>query len=294
MIPESAQTSDSITDYLKARRLLFEQELVQQLEPSRSGLERAMAYTLLLPSKRIRPLFCLEVCQSLLGRSEEAMPAAMALEFVHSYSLIHDDLPAMDDDELRRGQPTNHRVFGEARAILAGDALLTKAFEILAMCGQLADGLRVSLIKTLSSAAGDQGMVLGQDMDLDAKLKDIRELHLKKTGELLAASFVMGAISAGASQRMLEDFREIGLSLGLVFQIWDDVLDVEGGSQIGKPLGSDEKNQKRTFVRDMGLEAAKLEARKILNETILKLRSLELKFENRLEEMAYYILERRH
>jgi geranylgeranyl diphosphate synthase type II len=184
----------------------------------------------------------------------------MALEMVHTYSLIHDDLPSMDNDDLRRGQPTNHKVYGEATAILAGDGLLTAAFEVLAKEGSVNSDIRVNWVQELSEAAGMQGMVLGQQLDMDglkdASLEDLENLHRRKTGALLAASVVMGAMTAQAPQSTLNILREFALDMGLAFQIRDDILDVIGGAELGKPVLSDEKNQKATYVSLLGLEKA--------------------------------------
>ncbi|MDB5038455.1 MAG: ispA, partial [Bacteriovoracaceae bacterium] len=187
----------SFADYLSLQKKKVETALHAWCESSKEKVFKAASYSLLLPSKRLRPLFCLETCKAFLGSEEKAIPAAMALEMVHTYSLIHDDLPAMDNDDLRRGKPTNHKVFGEATALLAGSALLTAAFEILSKADQVSAKVRVNWVRELSEAAGANGMVLGQDWDMsppeDVTLDSLQSLHRKKTGALLAASVVMGA-----------------------------------------------------------------------------------------------------
>lgn len=294
-VAELSSEATGISPYLKEQRDIFDLGLRKELGEPKNSLQRAMGYSLFLASKRLRPLFCLEVCRAWTGSSTEAFLPAAALELVHTYSLIHDDLPAMDNDDLRRGQPTSHRVFGEARAILAGDALLTKAFEILTQSSdsRISAELRLAWVRELAQAAGDHGMVLGQDWDLASEGVGLEDLHLKKTGALFAASWVMGALAAGLSSELVEKHREMALRLGLAFQIQDDVLDVEGGEELGKPVGSDEKNQKKTFVSLMGLEKAKEEARRLLLEVKQGLAEMNFPFPNRLEEMATFVVERK-
>jgi geranylgeranyl pyrophosphate synthase len=266
-------------------------------ESSKERVVDAAGYSLLLPSKRLRPLFCLETCRAFLGTDEEALPAAMALEMVHTYSLIHDDLPAMDNDDLRRGKPTNHKVYGEAMALLAGSALLTAAFEILAKADSAHSRVRVNWVRELSEAAGASGMVLGQAWDIEPPeeitLDFLQGLHRKKTGALLAASVVMGAMAAQVSSGILEELREFALDMGLAFQIRDDVLDVIGGVEIGKPRLSDERNEKKTYVSLLGLERAKLESEFWYDLAIQRLRTLSLPYDHRLEELTRFVIERK-
>lgn len=279
-----------------------QQRRVQAALDTWFGIDRnrtvdAACYSLLGKSKRIRPIFCLEACRAFLGADEAALPAALALEMVHTYSLIHDDLPAMDDDDLRRGQLTNHKVFGEATAILAGDGLLTSAFEILAKAGSVHSDIRVQWVRELSEAAGMQGMVLGQQLDMDGNdvkdLHGLERLHRRKTGALLAASVVMGAMTAQASQNTLDILREFASDMGLAFQIRDDVLDVVGGQEIGKPILSDEKNSKITYVSLLGLDGAKSASDFWLEKALKKLKLVEFRFENRLEELTQFVVERK-
>jgi geranylgeranyl diphosphate synthase type II len=198
------------------------------------------------------------------GQWKSVVAAAAAMELIHTFSLVHDDLPAMDDDDLRRGQPTNHKVFGEAMAILAGDAMTTIAFEILATDAQPTAG--IELVRELAAAAGPQGMIGGQVIDIDpdkppAKLADLQRLHRMKTGALLTASCRMGAIAAGASSKHLDALDAYGRHVGLAFQIVDDILDQTASTeQLGKAAGKDADKGKTTYPMLLGLEASRREA----------------------------------
>jgi geranylgeranyl diphosphate synthase type II len=224
-------------------------------------LAAAMRYTFEAGGKRLRPFLVLACCRVCGGNEASAMPAAVAIECVHTFSLIHDDLPAMDDDDLRRGKPTNHKVFGEAMALLAGDALLTLAFEILA---RYADPDRAPLmIRTLSQGTGWQGMIGGQVADvLGEKLPPDRQrveyIHRHKTACLLEASCRLGAIAAGATEGQLASLSAYGSHLGLAFQIADDLLDVVGSQEaIGKRVGKDAQANKQTYPAVVGVEASR-------------------------------------
>jgi len=218
-----------------------------------------MRYSLLDGGKRLRPLIVLSVCDALGGRTTEAMPAACAVEMIHTYSLIHDDLPAMDDDDFRRGKRSNHRAFDEATAILAGDALQAAAFELIAKRTRDA-AVAARLTFELASAAGAAGMCGGQQLDLAPKA-DVEEIHRRKTGALLTASARMGAIAAGAAPRTLTRITRYGRSLGLAFQIVDDILDVLGSARdLGKTPGKDARQGKRTYPARYGLEESRRRA----------------------------------
>ncbi len=217
----------------------------------------AEVYSLLAPrAKRIRPALVLEFCRMLGGEDEAAMPLAVAVEMVHTYSLIHDDLPCMDDDDLRRGRPTCHKAYGEAFALLAGDALLTGAFEKIATAPRLSPSAVCDAVRVLSAAAGDRGMIGGQVIDLQGEGSSLPEptllkLHRGKTGALIRACALLGAIAAGYStdSREARDAAKYAEGIGLAFQIVDDVLDVtESADTTGKSVGSDEKKQKTTFI----------------------------------------------
>ncbi len=223
----------------------------------------AMEYSLLAGGKRIRPVLTLETCRMCGGDVTWAVPFACALEMVHTYSLIHDDLPCMDDDDLRRGKPTSHKVFGESTAVLAGDALLTAAFETMtAKCSPQIPPVRiVSAVKCLSNAAGPAGMVGGQALDIDGEGKrltadELKTLQSLKTGALISAAAEIGCIVAGGTDDQRFAVRLYAERLGLAFQIRDDMLDVVGETvALGKQTGSDEANQKSTFVTTLGLAA---------------------------------------
>ena len=242
----------------------------------------AMNYSIFAGGKRLRPMIMMMTAK-MLGKPEETvLPFACAIEMIHTYSLIHDDLPAMDNDDLRRGKPTNHKVFGEATAILAGDALLTKAFEVAAKYGvKCASSDRViKAISHLASAAGSEGMVGGQVIDIFAGLDNLEELknmHALKTGALIRASGVIGAILSGADDSQQGAIDRYCYNLGIAFQIQDDILDVLGNEELlGKPIGSDAENNKSTYVTLCGLDKAE----KLQREYIKKAKESLSIFEN--------------
>lgn len=224
-------------------------------------VEESMRYSLLMGGKRIRPVLVLAFCQLCGGDPKLALSFACGLEMVHTYSLIHDDLPCMDDDDLRRGKPTNHKVYGEAMALLAGDGLLTKAFEMaLSFRGNTEDALRGARI--LAQCAGHQGMVGGQCVDLNSEGKDVdlallREMDEGKTVALISAGCQMGCVAAGAGDEALENARRYAEGVGMAFQIRDDILDVLGDAQtLGKNVGMDAARDKRNYVSLLGVEEA--------------------------------------
>ena len=225
-------------------------------------MTEAMRYSLLAGGKRLRAALALEFCRVLCGDAKRALTGACALEMVHAYSLIHDDLPCMDDDEMRRGKPSCHIAFGEAVALLAGDGLLTKAFEVLAASEELDAQQRADSVLLLAKAAGHQGMIGGQRMDLEnetfcADIERVRRTDRLKTGELICAAAQMGCIAAKATAEQMQAAQEYAHSIGLAFQITDDILDCVGDSeQLGKPTGSDEENHKTTYVSVYGVQGA--------------------------------------
>jgi geranylgeranyl diphosphate synthase type II len=235
-------------------------------------LKDAMLYSLEAGGKRIRPLLLFATLHAFQKDYSIGVPAACALEMIHTYSLIHDDLPSMDNDDLRRGKPTNHKVFGEATAILAGDGLLTYAFQVIASNHHPAvtPAMNLRLVMELAKAAGPEGMVAGQVADMEAEEKtltveQLEYVHRNKTGRLLEFSVLAGAILARASQEQIEKLLVFARNLGLAFQIRDDILDVEGTEEeIGKPIGSDAENKKSTYTTLFTLE----EAKNILRKTI--------------------------
>ena len=223
----------------------------------------AMAYSLLAGGKRLRPVLVLETCRMCGGDVETALPFACAVEMLHTYSLIHDDLPCMDNDDLRRGRPTNHKIYGEATAVLAGDGLLTACFETMLEAADLPAGRSVAAAGCLARAAGARGMVGGQVLDVAGEghaltLAEVEELQQLKTGALISAAAEMGCILAGGSEDQRAAVRRYAQKLGLAFQIQDDILDVEGDEELmGKPLGSDRENEKTTFVTLKGVESCR-------------------------------------
>ncbi|MGX8701437.1 polyprenyl synthetase family protein [Caproiciproducens sp.] len=243
----------------KLAQYLPEEEIIQ------ADLIRAMRYSLLGEGKRIRPILVLEFCRLCGGEEEAALPFACAVEMIHTYSLIHDDLPCMDDDDMRRGRPSNHKVFGEDIALLAGDALLTMAFEAM-LSGEavrLAGPERAAKAAGyLARAAGAHGMVGGQVIDLTSEgravsLETLKKMDENKTGALILASAQMGCVLAGAGGERLRAAESYARAIGLAFQIVDDILDVTGDTRtLGKPAGSDSENNKSTYVSLLGLEDA--------------------------------------
>ncbi|KIY21971.1 MULTISPECIES: polyprenyl synthetase family protein [Mesobacillus] len=257
----------SLESFTKKYKTLLEERLrdaVGSLETP-ENLAKAMLYSLEAGGKRIRPLLVFAVIDAFGKDPIHGLDAAAAIEMVHTYSLIHDDLPSMDDDDLRRGKPTNHKVFGEATAILAGDALLTLSFSMLADMPEEAAlaTVKFSLIKGLSVAAGAAGMVGGQIADMEGEhkqltLEQLEYIHLHKTGKLLEYSIIAGAEIAGANEVQKKMLAKFAYHLGLAFQIRDDILDLEGTEEmIGKPIGSDAMNEKSTYPALLGLEGAK-------------------------------------
>ncbi|MCS1350788.1 polyprenyl synthetase family protein [Mechercharimyces sp. CAU 1602] len=239
------------------------------------SLKEAMAYSLLGGGKRLRPILVLLACEALGGEEKEALPFACVVEMIHTYSLIHDDLPAMDDDDVRRGRPTNHKVYGEWMAILAGDALLTKAFGQFASASRassLAPEVALELIEKMSVSVGAEGMVAGQVRDIQSENKEItlselETIHHRKTGDLISFSVCLGAQLAGANKSQLYALKEYAVRIGLAFQIQDDILDVIGDQEkIGKPVGSDEAKHKSTVTGLMGLEQARIWMERLARE----------------------------
>ena len=247
--------SASYPEHLRARVEGYLSELRFSEAAQTAGLEEAMRYSLLAGGKRIRPVLALATARATGSDESAILPLAAAIELIHTYSLIHDDLPAMDDDDLRRGRPTNHKVYGEDVAILAGDALYAEAFRHVLehQEGQPADILRA--LAELAAATGVNGMVGGQWLDVSAGEVDLRQLHALKTGRLIGASIECVLLAQGMPSAT---FRAFGDELGVLFQIVDDVLDVTGtDADLGKPQGSDERQGKRTYVSEFGLQQAR-------------------------------------
>lgn len=298
------QESDfDLTNYLNDKKELINSELdkiFRNIASSRH-IVKAMKYSLMAGGKRIRPILCLAATEAVGGNLESALPAACALEMIHTYSLIHDDLPAMDDDVLRRGKPTCHVAFDEATAILAGDALLTLAFQILSSPVKIKESealIWLNVIHVISIAAGFKGMIDGQMKDIISEgtslsLDDLENMHALKTGALIEASIFSGAILGNGSQEQIKKLGIYAKNIGLAFQITDDILNVEGNPAVmGKAVGTDKNRKKSTYPLIMGLNESKKFATNIINNA---LKAIEL-FDNKadpLRAVARYILKRK-
>jgi geranylgeranyl diphosphate synthase type II len=267
------------------------------------SIHKAMRYSVFAGGKRVRPILMLAACQAVGGETERAIPAACAMEMIHTYSLIHDDLPAMDDDDFRRGNPTNHKVFGEATAILAGDALLTEAFRLTSdvrhNVGCNPAGV-LAVIHEIATCAGSYGMVGGQVVDMESEgrhdidLPTVQYIHTHKTGALIKASVVAGALLGNADERQLAAITRYGEAAGLAFQIADDILDIEGTTEeIGKDAGSDQARGKATYPAVMGVAAAKEEAAAMMDEAMAALALFGAEADP-LREIARYIVQRKN
>lgn len=291
----------SLQTFIEAYKKEIDQRLPLFIEnlscPGR--LKDAMLYSLNAGGKRVRPLLMLATIATYRDIEETDYQVACALECIHTYSLIHDDLPAMDDDDFRRGKPTNHRVFGEAMAILAGDGLLTRAFELVSTLEGVSPEVKMTLVQQLAEASGAEGMVGGQVADLEGEkkeleLKELEYIHHHKTGALLRYAIVAGAILAKATEEDIFHLRTFSEQLGLVFQIKDDILDVEGNpDQMGKAIGSDESKLKSTYPRLLSLEGAKEKLQIHADQALSSLHSIE-KDVSLLAQFVEYITNRSH
>ncbi|MBR3623135.1 MAG: polyprenyl synthetase family protein [Selenomonadaceae bacterium] len=283
------------------RRLqLVEKTLLEELREDsalNAKLSDAMKYSLMAGGKRLRPVLLMAAADAVKSDGDKFVTTGAAIEMIHTYSLIHDDLPAMDNDDYRRGKLTNHKVYGDGLAILAGDGLLTLAFEVMLRQKDVDADKLVRVVREMSDAAGPNGMVGGQAIDLmsEGKLVSrevLREMHMAKTGALFKAAIRSGAILGGANENQLEALTLYAEKFGLAFQITDDILDVEGDEKaLGKPVGSDEKNQKSTYVTLLSLEEAKKLAIQTVDEALCALDDFgdEAEF---LRELATYLLAR--
>ena len=299
-----ATDEEFLKAYLSDRQNIVEDALTRYL-PSEDNIPeeifKAIRYSVFAGGKRIRPILCLAAVEALGGDIAQALPVACALELIHTYSLIHDDLPAMDNDDYRRGKPTSHKVFGEAIAILAGDALLTEAFNLLSRAEKvrLPAERRLAVIQVIAQSAGITGMVGGQTLDLLAEktkpdLDSLNDIHRRKTGALIVASVKSGAIICGASERKVQALTDYGMNIGLAFQIADDILNVEGDSILmGKNTGSDAARGKVTYPSIIGLGEAKIILSKHLEAAIQSIDD----FDDRalpLRVIADYIIKRKY
>jgi geranylgeranyl diphosphate synthase type II len=293
---------ETINSYL-ARRAVEVNEWLDRLVPSESTppeqLHRAMRYSLLAGGKRLRPALVLSAGEALGAHTDDLMPAACAIEMIHTYSLIHDDLPAMDNDDLRRGRPTCHKAFGEAVAILAGDALLTQAVRVLAADSPARDAERqVRVIREIATAAGTvDALIGGQIIDIESEGKAVdastlEYIHRSKTGAMITASVVVGGIIAGAVEDQIDKLRSYGERIGLAFQIADDILDVTSTSeQLGKTPGKDQAASKATYPAVHGIAASEARARELVREAVEIVSSLSADTYV-LQEIARFIIAR--
>jgi geranylgeranyl diphosphate synthase type II len=291
-----------LKSYLQSKKRLVNDELVRLLPPAASSrIADAMRYSVMAGGKRLRPVLCLSAAEAVGGRSEDALITAVALELIHTYSLIHDDLPAMDDDALRRGKPTCHVAFDEATAILTGDALLTLAFQLLASqegtAGLPADR-RLQVIHAVAAAAGYEGLIGGQMADIASEgnriaLSELEQLHRMKTGALINAAVITGAILGGGTSEQVRHLDRYAQNIGLAFQITDDILNVEGDpALLGKAVGTDKEKKKSTYPALLGLEESRKLAANRVKEALQVLEYFDKKADT-LRSVAQYIINRR-
>lgn len=279
------------------------EQIIKKYLPQEEGLQRtvieAMNYSVMVGGKRLRPMLMKETFKLFGGDTEVIEPFMAAIEFIHTYSLVHDDLPALDNDEYRRGKKTTHAVYGEAMGILAGDALLNYAFETATKALELELSAKTAkALQVLASKAGIYGMIGGQVVDVESEKKKVsmetvKFIHELKTGALIESAMLIGAILGGATEEEQASIQQIALNIGFAFQIQDDILDVTSSTEeLGKPVGSDEKNQKSTYVGLKGLEQAKQDVEVLSNRAIAELQALP----NRntfLEELIRELIKRR-
>jgi len=290
--------------YLKRKRKLIDSFLQGYISLRKKGdscperLYESMGYSLMAGGKRLRPILTIASYEAVGGKSKNIIPVAAALELIHTYSLIHDDLPAIDNDDLRRNKPTNHRVFGEAIAILAGDALLTDAFGIISET-QARPEVLINILREITHACGPQGMIGGQMLDImlegkRAKKRDLLYIHTHKTGALIRASVRVGAIMAEALRDKLNSLTRYGENLGLAYQIVDDILNITGTEEeIGKSVGSDIARGKNTYPSFFGIDESRKKAEELIKKSLIAIRDFDNKAEP-LREIARYILRRRN
>ena len=292
-----------LKDYLIERKALIERALTRILPAEGKDdpvIFQAVRYSLFAGGKRLRPILCLAAAEAVGGEADALLPVACSLELIHTYSLIHDDLPAMDNDDYRRGRLTSHKVFGEGIAILAGDALLTEAFRLLArreLMPGIAPELLLEVTGEIAEAAGLSGMIGGQVLDIRSEgepvdLETLQRIHRMKTGALISVSIRAGAILAGASESELTSLSDYARQIGLAFQIADDILNVEGDrALLGKGTGSDAARGKVTFPALLGIEESRSRAEKLVLGALAALSSFDDRAEP-LREIARYVLSR--
>jgi geranylgeranyl diphosphate synthase, type II len=296
----SSKTPFDLQDFLATRTETVNRALDHFLPPEKTRpatIHKAMRYSIFAGGKRMRPALCLAAAQACGGSEKNALPLTCAVECIHTYSLIHDDLPAMDNDDFRRGKPTNHKVFGEGIAVLAGDALLTQAFEIAAQSNSFPRYPREKLVLEIAKASGSLQLIAGQVADLEAEGKKISEaelkfIHERKTSALLCCSVRLGGMSANCTPAQLAALTDFGYHVGLAFQVIDDILDVtQTSEQLGKTAGKDVAVQKATYPAIVGLEKSRQIAAKLTDKAFAALKT----FKGRavaLEALAQYLLQR--
>ncbi len=291
-----------LKEYLETKKKIVDRALEEYL-PKRGGfsseISESMRYTLFAGGKRIRPVLCMASAEAVGGSADTVLPVACAIEMIHTYSLIHDDLPLMDNDDYRRGKPSNHKVFGGGVAVLAGDALLTEAFCLLSgKAPGLSPEKSLAIIHEISAAAGFRGMIGGQVADLRAEGKEVNMkmvdyIHTHKTEALITVSIRAGAIAAGAEEEDLNALSEYGRKTGLAFQIADDILDIESCREIlGKDTGSDEGSKKATYPSLIGLEESREETRRLVEDALSDINRFNEKAKP-LRMIARFIAERK-
>ena len=293
----------NLKSYLIARQKLVDRALDRYLPKATTKpatLHKAMRYSLFAGGKRLRPILCLAAAEACRGKLNDALPLACALECIHTYSLVHDDLPSMDDDDFRRGRPTCHKVFGEGIAVLAGDALLTLAFEIVSKAKPSRRYDVATLLREVAVAAGSQKLIAGQVADLEAEGKQVKRqqlqfIHKNKTAAILKTSVRLGAMSANANAARFSAISGFGERLGLAFQIIDDILDVTQTSEVlGKSAGKDVAAKKATYPSVIGLEKSRGEARRLTRQAHDALSALNARDAEPLHALANYLLEREY
>jgi geranylgeranyl diphosphate synthase, type II len=293
----------NLKNYLVTRQKLIDRALDRYLPKANkkpATLHRAMRYSLFAGGKRLRPILCLAAAEACRGKIDDALPLACAIECIHTYSLVHDDLPSMDNDDFRRGRPTCHKVFGEGIAVLAGDALLTVAFEIISRAKPMPRYDMSTLLREVAVAAGSQKLIAGQVADLEAEGKEIKRralqfIHENKTAAILRSSIRLGAMSANADARQLAATTHFGQRLGLAFQVIDDILDVTQTSEIlGKSAGKDVAAKKATYPAVIGLQESRAEARRLTREAHKALSAFSARDAEALHALANYLLEREY
>ena len=290
--------------YLSEKRAVVEEALrgvFPEPEGPSAPVISAMGYSLFAGGKRLRPILCMAGAEAVGGEAQDVLPVACGIELIHTYSLIHDDLPVMDDDDMRRGKPTSHKVFGEAVALLAGDGLLTKAFHVMASAdfeNRVSPHALLNVIGLIAQAAGYEGMVGGQVVDIQSEGQEVDSsivqfIHSHKTAALIAASVVSGAILVGGEKEQVSALTSYGQNIGLAFQVSDDILDIEGNSQaLGKNVGSDERQAKTTYPAVLGLSRSKEIQRELVEQAIEFLDAFDQRSDP-LREIARYIIVRK-